>query len=64
MKNFYNYVVRHIAHNAASYQSRCDAYPPFPRSPLGMPGTMTPILHADTKKKKKKETLAFLESRC
>ena len=36
------YAVSHVACNAAGYQSHCNAYPQFPWSPLGMPGTMTP----------------------
>ena len=44
-------------------QSRRDFYPKFPRSTLGTPGTMNPLLaHTHEKKKKKrKETLALLE---
>ena len=37
-------------------QSRRDFYPQFPRSTLGAPGTMNPLLaHTHEKKKKKKE---------
>ena len=36
------YVVNYEACNAAGYQSNCNAYPQFPWSLLGMPGTMTP----------------------
>ena len=46
-------------------QSRRDNYPQFPRSTLGTPGTMNPLLaHTHEKKKrekKEKETLALLE---
>ena len=43
--------------------SWCNSYPQFPQSPLGMRGTKISLLaHTKGKKKKKKETLAFLES--
>ena len=46
-------------------QSRRDFYPQFPRSTLGTPGTMNPLLALTHEKKKererKKETLALLE---
>ena len=47
----------HVACVVVGYHSRHDAYPQFPRSPLGTPGTMTSLLaHTHGNKKKASST--------